>query len=124
MGEYIYRRTSRVSEIEVDGKMVKAIHIIYAYKPYSTFGVKYNRRMSNVARLHASNALKALDRAGHEPTKIHFAVTEFDGSISGGIVLKFTDQVPALIGDYSGAWESASMGSMSNNAKFMIPEGS
>lgn len=112
MGEYIYRRTSRVSNIQLpNGDHVQAVHIKYAYKPYSNWdGEAHNRRMRRTALAAVGNANRSLHQRSFDPSGFKFAVTEdSQGKIEGGTILKWSTNVPQLISDY---WEKHVVGNM------------
>lgn len=112
MGEYIYRRTSRVSEVELpSGIRVNAVHLAYAYKPYLNWdGEVHNRRMRRTAKLAVANANRSLAAKGYAPEAFTHAVTEHNGSCAGGTIFYFPKGVPELIGDYSDRWSKAQVG--------------
>ena len=100
MGEYIYRRTSRSSVVELPtGEEVLAVHLVYAYKPYINFnGEKENSKMARTAMLHVTNADRVWKKRGVDPNGFKYAVLEHNGSITGGSILKFNG-VPGLTRD-------------------------
>jgi hypothetical protein len=103
VGEYIYRRTSHVSIVELpSGEKVPAVHIRYAYKPYHSWsGDDDNKRMRRTATLAVANANRHLERNHFDPSGFKYAVTEDDkGSIAGGTILRWSTNVPQLISDY------------------------
>lgn len=102
MGEYIYRRTSRVSNIQLpDGEFVQAVHVVYAYKPYHSWsGEDHNKRMRRTALAAVGTADRSLERRGFDPNGFKYAVTEFEGSIQGGTILRWATNVPKLMSDY------------------------
>ena len=112
MGEYIYRRTSHFSVIELPtGEKVCAVHIRYAYKPYLSWGGdEDNKRFRRSALLAVANADRFLERKGMNPSGFKYAVTEDStGSIVGGTILRWATNVPKLISDY---WEKHVVGNM------------